>query len=330
MIFLQPLHAIHGVRRSIHSVLALLCVSFLAPQAGAQTSPSVTWSGKAQHMIGLIDAKQKQDGILTIDSAGVSFQGKKRMFTLAPSSLIAASSGGERVELWGTKGQILRSVIPDGGGLLLAAFAHHRVGMLTIEYRGADGSRHAAVFLVPEDETHKALSSFPKLVAQEPSEAARGCNQAHIDQQAVQVLEPDWNASDIPVAYRALLYENLIARLEKQNSASHVYRYGQTISGEGCPRYTIRLAASTFSAGNQVQRAAMGPAGMFVGATKIGMNATVRDEVTHQEHSEPITTALRGQSESFGVTAKEAKKIAGKFAKMKKNFEQKGLASAEK
>lgn len=314
-----------GVARIAYCIsflmLAMVLVSACAAAAGAQ-EVSGQWSGKAQHMIGLTGVKPKEDGLLTSNAMGVSFQGKQQTVVLAPASLIAASSGSERVELWGTKGQILRSIIPDGGGILLAAFAHHRVGMLAIEYRAGDGSHHAGVFLLPESEIHKALESFPQRALPDPPAATEACQSGAMDPQGVQVFEPDWNTSVIPMAYRALLYENLIGRLEKQKNLRHVYRYGQQIAGDGCPRYTIRLAAANFHAGNQVQRVVMGPAGMFVGATKISMNATMRDEVTHQEFNDPIKTSIRGQSECYGVAAQEAKKIAGKFAKMRKGFEK--------
>jgi hypothetical protein len=322
MLSIRALNTTWSAHRAI--LFLLIYVSAHSVCVSAQTTSSA-WTMKIKHMIGLTDISPQEDGVMTIGTTGVTFQGKQHTAAIASSSLIAASSDTERVELWGTKGQILRSVIPDGGGILLAAFAHHRVGMLTIEYRKADGGRHAAVFLVPEEEMHNALGSFPQPASLEPAEATGDCSMGHVDQQAVQVLEPDWNTSDVPVAYRVLLYENLISRLERQNGLKHVYRYGQRISNEGCPRYTIRLAASTFTAGNQVQRAAMGPAGMFVGATKISMNATVSDEMTRKEFNESIKTAIRGQSESFGAPAKEAKKIAGKFAKMKKDFEKQSV-----
>lgn len=302
-------------------MLIMMLVLTLASTTNAQ-EVTAQWSGKVQHVMGLTGIRPKEDGRLTINAAGVSFQSKQHTTALGPAALVSASTGSERVELWGTKGQILRSIIPDGGGILLAAFAHHRVGMLAIEYRAEDGSHHAGVFLLPEGEAHKALESMPQHATPAQPAVAESCQGGAMDPQAVLVLEPDWNTSVIPMAYRALLYENLIGRLEKQKNLRHVYRYAQPVSQDGCPRYTIRLSAANFHAGNQVQRVVMGPAGMFVGATKISMDATMRDEVTHQETNEPIKTAIRGQSECYGVAAQEAKKIAGKFAKMKKSFEK--------
>lgn len=302
-------------------MLTIMLILSFAITANAQEA-TAQWSGKVTHVMGLTGIKPKESGLLTINAAGVSFESKQRTSVLVPAALVSASTGSERVELWGIKGQILRSIIPNGGGILLAAFTHHRIGMLAIEYRTEDGSHHAGVFLLQEEEAHKALASLPQHATPAQTTVAESCEAGAMDSQAVLVFEPDWNTSVIPMPYRALFYENLIDRLEKQKNLHHVYRYGQHVSQEGCPRYSIRLAASNFHAGNQVQRVVMGPAGMFVGATKISMNATVRDEVTHQEINEPIKTAIRGQSECYGVAAQEAKKIAGKFAKMKKDSEK--------
>jgi len=306
------------VRRS---TALLVLAAAVAATAGAQTT-NPTWSGKAQHMLGLDDIKPKHGGKLTIDGSGLRFESSQAQAVVAAPQLIAINEGGERMELWGTKGQILRMFIPNGGGIALAAVAHHRVGLLTVEYRQPDGARRAAVFALPESEVHRAVQTLRQLTVPMPEAVLPSCLDATWDRQAVRVVETDWTSSDVPEAYRALLNEALVNQLRKKDKKLEVYRYGQLAPDGVCARYTLQLTASRFAAGNQVQRSAMGPIGLVVGTTKISMNAVVRDEQTRAEQKESIATSVRDQSESYSVMAKEAKKIAGHFLKIKSGFEK--------
>ena len=297
------------------------------PASAPVQSAAGAWSGRVVHLIGFENVKPKASGTLTIDETGLRFAQPKGVVTLGAPALLAASAGGERVELWGTKGRVLRAVIPYGGGSVLAAFAHHHIGLLTVEYRQPDGSRHAAVFALPKAEMDRALAALPKFAAPEPEVATPHCEQEAMDRAGVLVIEPDWTSSDVPEAYRALLSESLVARLKSSDAGLHVYRYGQPIAGGGCARYTIRLSATRFNAGNQVLRVALGPAGMFVGTTRFAMHVTVHDAATREEKSDSIAVSLRGQSESYGIAAKEAKKIAGQFAKMRSETQRAGMTA---
>jgi hypothetical protein len=53
----------------------------------------------------------------------------------------------------------LRAVIPDGGGVAAAAVMHHRVDMLTVEYRDWRGAIHGAVFFLPAHQIRRCRAS---------------------------------------------------------------------------------------------------------------------------------------------------------------------------
>lgn len=126
----------------------------------------------------------------------------------------------------------------------------------------------------------------------------------------------------MPAAYRALVYEHLVDRLQQVRGVSHVYREGQLNAGSACPEYTVHLAIAGFSQGSQVKRAVMGPVGMFAGTTQMMFDATFADGSGDGDVHEQVKATVRGESESTGVADAVAKSLAKRFAATKKEFEK--------
>ena len=124
-----------------------------------RTSTAFWTSSRAQHVYGLPDTNSGDRGVLRLDAKGLSFAGKSADFFVERHSIIALSARNERVELWGSKGRLLRMLIPFSGGLAVAAITHHRVDELTVEFRDSGGGYHGAVFLLPPGEAERALES---------------------------------------------------------------------------------------------------------------------------------------------------------------------------
>ena len=307
------------------SLLALLFVLYPPHTASAQvtaqaeSSQAVEWTSRGvQHVHGLPDAKPKDKGTLTLSAAGLSFTGKTSRAMIPRQAVTAVSAGNQRVEIWGMKGQILRAVIPNGGGVAAAMVMHHRVDMLTVEFVDEKGGYHGAVFFLPAKEATRALESFSKTpyLVREPQ--SNTCRRPDIWPNSVLLAAPNWDQTQVPAAYRALVYERLYDRLRQEKAVHRVYRDGENNAQQACPEYTIQISISGFKQGNQVKRAVLGPVGFFVGTTQMKFDATVTDASGKVKMHEQITATVRGETESTNVATSVAKKLAKHYAAMLK------------
>ena len=294
----------------------------LTSQAVEDRPQPIVWqSANVQHAFGLPDAKKSAKGTLTVTPEGLTFTTKLGRSSLQRSSIIAVSAGNQRVELWGIKGRLLRMAIPDGGGLAAAGFMHHRVDMLTVEFDDKIGGYHGAVFYLPANEAERALQSFAQMPPVHRELGDTVCR-GPVKPGSVLVAAPDWDQVHVPAAYRALVYEHLIVRLQHVAGDDQVYRDGQNTYQGICPQYTVHLAIDAFNQGSQVARAVMGPVGMFVGTTQMTFKTTFMDASGRLDAHEQIKATIRGESESTNVADSVARAIAKRYVFTKKTFEK--------
>ncbi|SNS22073.1 hypothetical protein SAMN05421770_10142 [Granulicella rosea] len=298
----------------------------LSQPDGAQPTFADWRSTAVQHAYGLPDTKPNAKGTLLIDHDGVVFTAKASSSAIPRGSIVAVSAGNQRVELWGTKGRVLRMLIPDGGGIAAAGFMHHRQDMLTVEFTDSRGGYHGAVFLLPANEAEQALKSFAGMPPVHRETAPAACLAGSVRPKSVLVAAPVWEEAEVPAAYRALVYERLVDRLRKEDAAGHIYRDGESMGkdGEGnvsCPQYVVHLSIAGFKPGSQVKRAVLGPVGMFVGTTQISFDARMTDATGRLDEREQIKSTVRGEGESTKVADGVAKNIAKHFLKTQKSFE---------
>jgi len=300
-------------------------------KAVAQNHPvpfaAAVWqSTKAEHVYGLPDIKHNKKGTLTLSADAVTFTEKSGNASIPRSAVTAVSAGNERVELWGVGGRILRMTIPDGGGVAAAAVMHHRVDMLTVEFKDSRSGYHAAVFFLPANEADRALQSFA-LTPGPPREVSGAvCQNAPIEPKSVLVPAPNWDQADVPAAYRALVYEHLIDRIQGTKEVAHVYRDGEGDGHGACPQYIVHISIAAFKEGSSVKRAFLGPAGMFVGTTQMKFDVAFSDASGKLNTTEQITATIRGESESTSVADHVAKDVARRYAKALHNADKSNAA----
>jgi len=303
------------------------------------TRPSIAeWtSPKVEHAYGLPEIKAHQKGTLTINSGGLTFTGKSGSYNVPRSALVAVSSDNERVELWGMKGRLLRMAIPNGGGIAAAGVMHHKVNMLSVEFKDLRNGYHAAVFYLPAGEAEHVIASFADLLPTQygnpppnSETPVSSCQNSAINPRSVLIDIPAWNQTEVPAAYRAFLYEHAVDRVQRLEGMGYVYREGESLSQRSCPEYTIRVSVSAFKKGSQVKRAVMGPVGMFVGTTQMSFNVNITDTTGQLNFTEQLKATIRGESESKNVTDSVAKTIAKRYASETRKFEKPGMASAGK
>ena len=138
---------------------------------------------------------------------------------------------------------------------------------------------------------------------------------------SVLVLASKQPATDVPAAYRALVYEHLIDRLRDLHGVRVVYREGQAIDHENCSQFKVQVVIAGFQLGSQVLRASTGPLGMFLAPTELKMDVTFTDTFTGQCTEEHFKSTVRDDSESTTVAGKAAR-LARHFSSALKRLEK--------
>jgi hypothetical protein len=305
------------------------------------TSPTVhipSWTAsKVQHAYGLPDANPKAKGALTISNSGLTFISKSGQYAIPWPSTIAVSNGSERVELWGTTGRIVRMMIPDGGGLAAAGVMHHKVSELTVEFDDPAGAYHGAVFFLPGYDAARVLDSYSQAVLQastagigqglekNPEPTTLTCSDDPNAARDVRIAAPTWNRTDVPAAYRALIYEHIVDRMRRVPGIGHVYRAGERRQQAACPLVAVTISVVSFKSGSQVRRATMGPVGFFASTTQMVFSANITDASGKLNATREIKATVRGESESKKVAEGVANKLARYYDSSVKQNEKTAL-----
>ena len=237
------------------------------------------------------DTKSGDRGSLRLDAEGLSFGGKSADFFVQWHSIIDSSEGNEQVELMGLKGRVFRMLIPFSGGLAVAAVTHHRVDELTVEFRDSRGGYHGAVFLLPLGEAQRALEHSGQFADFHHESPGLGCDGRVVQPGSVLVLASS-PATDVPAAYRALVYEHLIDRLRDLHGVRVVYREGQAIDHENCSQFKVQVVIAGFQLGSQVLRASR-PTWNVPCSTELKMDVTFTDTFTGQCTEEHFKSTVR-------------------------------------
>lgn len=278
-----------------------------------------TWQSKnAKHVFGFPEIKPNRKGVLTLSADALTFTGKSENMFIDRKAITAVSAGDERVELWGLAGRILRSRIPYNGGMAAAAVMHHRIDMLTIEFRDPRGIDHSAVFFLPVNEAQRAFQSFGLIPVLSHRSVIAMCQAASMDAKSVLVARPDWEQAKVPAVYQSLVYEHLIDRLRRTKGAGRIYREGEDIvlPADGCPQYTVHMSIKAFKEGSSVKRAIFGPAGNFIGTTQMKFDVRFSDFSGSLDSTKEIKATVRSESESTSVADKIAKSIAKQYSRL--------------
>jgi hypothetical protein len=268
--------------------------------------------------------KAKENGSLTITPEQFTFTDKSGSSTIDLSSIVALSAGNERVELWGMKGRLMRMAVPYGGGAAFATFMHHQRDMLTVEFVDSQGGYHGSVFYLPGNEAQEALRAITPSGVESHDLSNPPCSLPDLRANSIQVNRPAFEETDVPAAYRVLVYEHVIERLQKV-PGTEVRRDGQ----ENCSQYTMQLSMTAFKPGSQVKRASMGPVGFFVSTTQMTLDLEISDARGATVLRDQIHATQRGESESINVIDKMAQQVVKKWAGEQKQMRKNGSLVSE-
>src|SRR5579871_6062952 len=259
------MHQLSGTRLFVLVYTLVLCMPAVSRAQSVQTvEPSQViqagqtenlWTeAKAEHIYGLPDIKAHKKGTLTLSGDELTFTRKAGKVAIPRSSITAVSAGNQRVEMWGMTGRIMRMAIPDNGGLAVAAVAHHRIDMLTVDFTDSLGGSHSAVFFLGANKAAQALQSFALAPKAHQAIVGSDCGISETEAGSMLIVEPDWNGAQVPAAYQGLVYEHLTDRFRKAKNVTKVYREGESISEGVCPQYAVHLSITGFKEGSSVKR----------------------------------------------------------------------------
>jgi hypothetical protein len=157
----------HRLVGGIVLTAAAMFVSAAIPVSGRQAAQpqaaGTTSVQDVQSVIGLEGIKKgTKGGTLSVQSGALQFEHEKQKAQIAIPSIEDIFLGNESRQNITGAGSVVKMAIPYGGGRLLSLFSH-KVEVMTVEYRDANGGFHGAIFVLP---TGHASAVKDALVAQ--------------------------------------------------------------------------------------------------------------------------------------------------------------------
>ncbi|WP_157477343.1 hypothetical protein [Granulicella tundricola] len=314
---------------ALAALVLMLSGSTVHAEVGGAEAREAGAIREVKAVYGLPGIAANADGVLSFSLRTMRFTTDQGSYEIERQRIVGVSDGDERVESFGTKGRVVRMLIPYGGGFAVAAVAHKKVGLLTIEFTDAAGDYHGAVFVLNTDDMGTALGQLdvhpPSLYA--PALAPVACPASKVRADTVRVEEIGAELqSDFPAEDRVLLYEHLVERLKSEKSIEAVYRAGGTRTAGECAEFTVTVRAEAFKKGDQAVRASLGPLGHFVGTTKLNYHLTVRTQDGTAIVDQEMKKSEGSDSDSLNVTKAISKAVVKSLKKSRKELRKTQMA----
>ncbi len=302
-----------SMQRTLRTCLLLAVVTIVAHAQSQNHAPLPTSSSslsvEAKLLVGFQDMPAGAKGELTITPVNVTFTGSRGTDRLKRRQIIDVFVGDERVETGGAAGKVARIAIPFGGGAVLGTITQEQVGLLTINYRDDREGLRSVVFQLPQKDASEIENEMEiDVVSHPPVIPTRVCK-ARDSLASLHVL-PVQSAQGLVVApeYQSLLYENLIELPVQSFHVDRLFPDGQ--QDAECANYTLTLIVENFSKGSALTRASTGPAGLFVGVTKLAVRVELRDAHGRLLLGKEVKASRRGDRESLSAASSAAGDIA--------------------
>ena len=265
---------------------------------------------------GLPDAKPNIKGRLTLSDTELLFTNPDFKAEIPFTRMTNVSIGSERVETGGTTGQIMRKVIPYGGGMALAAVTQKSADLLTIEYLDVEGKDHGVVFFVPKLSAQAISDRMSPQLPHTTLPLPQACVEGSSSHTSVVVAPIDSRGVELPAEYRVLLYEGLVNELRDGKTAFTYTRASNVDAAASCSGIRLQITVTGFNKGNRALRASTGPIGLFVGKTSVSFHVELTAADGHSALSEDMTNTKRMDTESLGVVKSVAKAVSKKLRKL--------------
>lgn len=273
------------------------------------TSSPHSVSVEAKLLSGFQDMPVGAKGELTVTPTNVTFKSSRATDLVIRCQITDVFVGDERVETGGAMGKIARIATPFGGGILLGAITQKQVGLLTINYRDGNDGLRSVLFQLQKQQALEIENDVEADVVSHPPVVPQRTCEGHDASASLRIL-PVQSLHGLVVApeYQSLLYEDLIELPAQKFHVNRLFPDGE--QGAECANYTLTLIVEDFSKGNALTRAATGPAGLFVGVTKLAVRVELRDANGRLLMGKEVKASRRGDRESLGAVSSAAKDIA--------------------
>ena len=113
-----------------------------------QAAPSVVQTD-VKLVIGGEKIKNNSRGTLSVEGSSLQFATAKTKVEVDASSILDISTNEDSRENITGAAKVATMAIPYGGGRVLSLFSH-RVDVLTLEFKDANGGYHGAIFVLPQ------------------------------------------------------------------------------------------------------------------------------------------------------------------------------------
>ncbi len=276
-----------------------------APLPTSSSSLSV----EAKLLVGFHDMPIGAKGELAITPVNVTFTSSGVTDRLRRGRISDVFIGDERVETGGVAGKVARIAVPFGDGAALGTITQEQVGLLTINYRDDHDGLLSVVFQLPKEDAVEIENEMELDVISRPSIVPHRVCKVH-DTMASLHMPPIQSIQGLVVApeYQSLLYETLIELPVENFHVNRLFPDGH--QGAECAHYMLTLIVENFSKGSALTRASTGPAGLFVGVTKLAVRVELRDANGRLLLDKEVKASRRDDRESLSAASSAAGDIA--------------------
>ncbi|MDO7842700.1 DUF4410 domain-containing protein [Sphingomonas immobilis] len=303
----------------------LLAGAALAPFAAAAQPRDAVASNEipgAVNVLGFGDIKPQSGGKLSFAPQGITFANDKEQATIPFAAVQAFSIEHSTTGILRGTGSAVARNVPYGGGQLYSAI---RLGAetLTIFYRDEHKALHGAVVILPKDRKDDALQAFAAarlrpgvgpaagLALTKASARKRGKRQRSVpvsDVHAVQVALPATLAPDLPTAFTAGIYEELVEKLGQNSAFDAVWRQGDDRAAPNA--LALNLTVTKLQKGSAAVRGAIPIVGMLAGKTLITADLQLANSTGTPLVRQTIKGSKRWMGESMIATSSLAERAS--------------------
>jgi hypothetical protein len=305
------------------TILAVVILGFAACGLAQQAETKIL----ARNVIGLENVKPNSSGTLTVQNGAMQFDTGSMAAKVPIASIEDVVVGSETTQAGGKTGTVVKTAAiaaPFESGKALSLLLRTNVDILTVAYRDAGGGLHFAVLALPKGQGEQERTQLLAAGARESTAAAdKKLNPAapaaptpdgqKLSASAIQIEPVEAGDVQIPLEFRAAIYEFLVQRVRDAGTFKQVFRSGDGAAAGVPDLVSLHTTVEKFKQGSQMERETT----TVMGSTKVDVGASVTARDRRTELAETVTGKVRFRGENLVVTKDLAKHIA---KLLRKNF----------
>ncbi len=305
------------------TILAVVLLGFAACGLAQQAETKVL----ARNVIGLENVKPNSSGTLTVQNGAMQFDTGSTAAKIPIASIEDIVVGSETTQAGGKTGTVVKTAAmaaPFESGKTLSLLLRTNVDILTVAYRDAGGGLHFAVLALPkgqgEEERAQLLTSGARASAagdkQKLNPAAPPAptpDGQKLSASAIQIEPVEAGDVQIPIEFRAAIYEFLVQRVRDAGTFKQVFRSGDGAAAGVPDLVSLHTTVEKFKQGSQMERETT----TVMGGTKVDVSASVTARDGRTVLANTVEGNVRFRGENLGVTKDLSKHVA---KLLRKNF----------